>query len=201
LVEVRQEERRMLRRDLHDGIGPALAGVGLGIAAAERRLDHDIDGTRDLLGELQEELSHRIQDVRLLSRSLLPAALDDGDLCGALEALGARFETSGLMAQVDCGRLGELETRHQIAVYHVASEALLNAHRHGRARRVTITVMGGDSMATVLEVIDDGSGIDPSSTQGVGLRSMQERADEQGGSFEIGPGDSGRGTRLRMVLP
>lgn len=201
LVEVRQEERRMLRRDLHDGIGPALAGVGLGIAAAKRRLDHDIDGTRDLLGELQEELTHRIQDIRLLSRSLLPAALDDGDLCGALEALGARFETAGLTVAVDCGRLGELDTRHQIAVYHVASEALLNAHRHGRARRVTISVSGGGTTATVLEVLDDGTGIDPSSARGVGLRSMQERADEQGGTFEIGTGEAGRGTRLRMVLP
>ncbi len=201
LVEVRQEERRMLRRDLHDGIGPALAGIGLGIAAAERRLDHDVAGTRDLLRELQEELTHRIQDVRLLSRSLLPAALDDGDLGGALEALGARFETSGLTVEVDCGRLGELDTRHQIAVYHVASEALLNAHRHGRARRVVITVAGGDAAPTTLEVVDDGSGIDPASVRGVGLRSMQERAGEQGGSFEIGPGDAGRGTRLRMVLP
>lgn len=201
LVEVRQEERRMLRRDLHDGIGPALAGVGLGIAAATRRLDHDIDGTRDLLVELQEELTHRIQDIRLLSRSLLPAALDDGDLGGALEALGARFETAGLTVEVDCGHLGELDTRHQIAVYHVASEALLNAHRHGRARRVRISVAGGGSTATALEVVDDGSGIDASSVHGVGLRSMQERADEQGGSFEIGPGEAGRGTRLRMVLP
>lgn len=201
LVEVRQEERRMLRRDLHDGIGPALAGVGLGIAAAERRIDHDVDGTRVLLADLQEELTHRIQDVRLLSRSLLPAALDDGDLCGALEALGARFEMSGLAVEVDCGRLGELDTRHQIAIYHVASEGLLNAHRHGHARRVTITVTGGDAAPATLEVVDDGSGIDPSAVRGVGLRSMQERADEQGGSFEIGPGDEDRGTRLRMVLP
>jgi signal transduction histidine kinase len=201
LVEVRQEERRMLRRDIHDGIGPALAGVGLGIAAAERRLDHDVDGTRDLLGELHEELTRRIQDIRLLSRSLLPAALDDGDLCGALEALGARFETAGLTVDVDCARLGELDTRHQIAIYHVASEALLNAHRHGRARHVVITVSGGDAGGTVLEVVDNGSGIEPDSEQGVGLRSMQERADEQGGSFQIGPGTAGRGTRLRMVLP
>jgi len=201
LVEVRQEERRMLRRDIHDGIGPALAGVGLGIAAAERRLDHDRDGARELLGELQEELARRIEDIRLLSRSLLPAALDAGDLCGALDTLGTRFAAAGLQTRVDCRGLGELDTPRQIAIYHVAAEAVLNAHRHGRARHVAITVSGGASEETVLEVLDDGSGFDVVTERGVGLRSMQERADEQGGSFEIGPGAGGTGTQLRMVLP
>jgi signal transduction histidine kinase len=201
LVEVRQEERRMLRRDLHDGMGPALAGVGLGIAAVERRLDHDLDGARDLLAELKEEVARRTQDVRQLSRSLLPAALDEGDLCGALEALAARFETADMVVVVDCSRLDDLDTRHQIAIYHVAAEALLNAHRHGHAQNVTITVTGGGSDAAILEVVDDGCGIDAGSVRGVGLRSMQERADEQGGSVEIGPDDDGHGTRVRMVIP
>lgn len=201
LIKARQEERRALRRDLHDGIGAALAGVSLGVAAAERSLDDDIDGARELLGELQEVLAYLIQDVRLHSRSLLPAALENGDLCGALEALGARFELAGLTVEVDCDRLEELDTRRQVAIFHVASEALLNAHRHSRAHRVVITVSTGDSHSAVLEVADDGRGIDPASKRGVGVTSMQERADEQGGSFEIGPGEAGVGTRLRMVLP
>lgn len=201
LVEVRQEERRMLRRDLHDGLGPALAGIGLGIVAAGRRLGDDPDGARELLGELHEEVARRTQDVRLLSRSLLPAALDDGDLRAALATLGARFESAGLQAVVDCGGLDELDTRRQVAIYHVASEALLNAHRHGHARRVTIRVSGGGPAEVVLEVVDDGAGLSPTDRRGVGLQSMQERASEQDGTLELGPGDGGTGTRLRMVLP
>ncbi|MFC6044809.1 sensor histidine kinase [Nocardioides hankookensis] len=201
LVEVRQEERRMLRRDLHDGMGPALAGLGLGIAAVEKRLDHDLDGARDLLAELRAEVSRRSQDVRLLSRSLLPAALDNGDLGGALEALAARFEASGLRIVVDYGQLGELDTHRQIAIYHVAAEALLNAQRHGGAREVTIKVEGGGVGDTLLEVIDDGCGIDPASKHGVGLRSMRERADELRGTFEISRGGAGHGTHVRMVIP
>ncbi|HYF71971.1 MAG TPA: ATP-binding protein, partial [Nocardioides sp.] len=199
LVEVRHEERRMLRRDLHDGIGPALAGIGLGIAAVQRQLDADPELARTLLGELKDELDRRTDDMRLLARSMLPAALDDGDLAGALRILVARFEAAGVAIEVDTHALGEVDTRRQIAVYHVAAEALVNAYRHGRARRVDIAVAGGGAGEVTLEVSDDGIGIDPAAERGVGLRSMQERADELSGRLELA-GD-GPGTRIRMVLP
>ncbi len=201
LVEVRMEERRMLRRDLHDGMGPALAGVGLGLAAAQRRLRHDPEGTATLLAELEAEVERRTDDVRLLARSLLPVQLDDGDLGRALEVLATRFATSGLDVRVDCHGVEELDTRHQLAVYHVAAEAVFNAYRHARAGCVRIAVSRSPRGATVLAVRDDGVGIPGSPQRGVGLSSMRERADELGGTLHVGPVDDGGGTVVRMELP
>ena len=201
LVEVRMEERRMLRRDLHDGMGPALAGVGLGLAAAQRRLRHDPDGTAELLAELEAEVERRTDDVRLLARSLLPVQLDDGDLGRALEVLATRFTTSGLDVRVHCQDVDGLDTRRQLALYHVAAEAVFNAYRHAQAGGVRVEVAGRPGGPTVLEVRDDGIGITSSSQRGVGLSSMRERAEELGGTVRVGPVPDGPGTVVRMELP
>jgi signal transduction histidine kinase len=201
LVEVRMEERRMLRRDLHDGMGPALAGVGLGLAAAQRRLQHDPEGTAELLAELRAEVERRTDDVRLLARSLLPVQLDDGDLARALEVLAARFASSGLEVHVDCRGAERLDTRHQLAVYHVAAEAVLNAYRHADATRVDVEVVARDGGPTTLSVHDDGRGISQTTGHGVGLTSMRERADELGGALHLSTAPGGAGTHIRMELP
>jgi signal transduction histidine kinase len=200
LGEVRHEERRLLRRELHDGLGPSLAGVGLGLAAARCKLKRDIPGTLRLLTELEAELSRRTDDVRLLARSLLPAQLDDGDLEEALEVLSERFEGSGLRIDTTFRAPDTLDTRHQIAIYHVAAEAVLNAYRHAGAAKVEVTVAAGDQGVS-LDVVDDGIGVDPEARPGVGLQSMRERADELGGTLTVQPGPTGRGTQVRMVLP
>ena len=200
LGEVRHEERRMLRRELHDGLGPSLAGVGLGLAAARSKLAHDVPGTLHLLTELEAELSRRTDDVRLLARSLLPAQLDEGDLAEALVVLSERFEGSGLRIDTRCAASDSLDTRHQIAIYHVAAEAVLNAYRHAGAGRVEVTVAPLEE-GVLLDVVDDGVGVDPEARPGVGLQSMRERADELGGTLTVQRGPTGRGTQVRMVLP
>lgn len=201
VVEVRHEERRMLRRDLHDGMGPALAGVGLGLAAAQRRLTHDPEGTARLLADLEAEVERRTEDVRLLARALLPAQLDDGDLPRALDVLADRFRTSGLVVEVDTSSLGSLDTRRQVAVYHVAAEALMNAYRHAKATSVRIRVDSVADESVVLEVLDDGEGLATERQAGVGLNSMRERTAELGGTLEIGGRPEVPGTHVTMVLP
>lgn len=201
LVEVRMEERRMLRRDLHDGMGPALAGVGLGLAAAQRKLRHDPEGTVALLAELEAEVERRTDDVRLLARSLLPVQLDEGDLTRALEVLAERFTTSGLDVRVESHGVETLDTRHQLAVYHVAAEAVFNAYRHAGAGSVRVEVSRSPGGETLLVVRDDGVGIAGSPERGIGLSSMRERAEELGGQVHVGPVGDGGGTVVRMELP
>ncbi|MDQ6525030.1 histidine kinase [Nocardioides sp. LHD-245] len=201
LGEVRHEERRMLRRELHDSLGPAIAGVGLGLAAAQRRLRHDPPGASALLDEMRGELTRRTEDIRMLARSLLPAQLDDGDLAAALDVLAERFRGAGLEVRTYVDPAAVLDTRHQIAVYHVATEALMNAYRHARAETVELAVSAPAGGGVVLDVVDDGCGLGDAPRVGVGLTSMRERADELDGSVVVESRPEAPGTRVRMVLP
>ncbi len=199
LVDVRHEERRLLRRELHDGLGPAMAGVALGLAAARRRVAYDVAGAVALLAELEREVASRTEDVRDVAHALLPPQLDDGDLGGALDLLARRHTTATLAVTVDVepGSVGD--TARQVAIYRVAAEALVNAHRHARAARVRIEVARGDD-GVVLTVADDGTGIAVDHVPGVGLRSMRERAEELGGRTDV-TGRPGEGTTVRTTLP
>ena len=135
-----------------------------------------------------------------MARALLPAQLDDGDLERALSVLADRFRASGLQVDVAYGLQEQLTTRYQIAVYHVAAEALMNAYRHARATTVAITVRLAGS-GVELEVVDDGRGLRDDPDAGVGLRSMRERAAELTGELSVAARGDGPGTRVWMVLP
>lgn len=201
VIEVRHEERRLLRRELHDGLGPALAGVGLGLAAARRRVGRDPEQAAALLAELEAEVLRRTQDVRQVSRGLLPPELDDGDLDGAIHTLAARFDDHDLTVACELDPALVPGTRRQIAVYHVVAEALLNAHRHAAARHVRIRIGRDGGGAVLAEVTDDGRGLGADDSPGVGTRSMRERAEELGGKLWIEPSVPGPGTTVRLWLP
>jgi len=208
LVEIRHDERRVLRRDLHDGLGPAIAGLRLGVGAALNLLDRDAAAAATMLEEVQLELSRRGEDIRLLSRALLPPALDDGNLDQALTGLADRFSGPSLLVTAHVDPQVLLAGTHQVAVYHIAAEALMNVHRHARASRCELRVSRDASGAVQLLVLDDGVGIAPAvEGTGIGLSSMRERVDELGGTLEIGPrgaetGTGGSaGTRVCVRLP
>lgn len=172
LVDIRQDERRMLRRDLHDGLGPALAGSRLALGAALNLLGTDDDGARAMVEQVHDELARRGEDVRLLSRSLLPPALDDGDLGAALEALAQRFTSGALLVTAKVADGLRLDDSVQLTVYHVASEALMNVHRHARATHCEIRVVPAEATergGIELHVVDDGVGIGGVGIGGAGI--------------------------------
>lgn len=199
LADVRQEERRLLRRELHDSLGPSLAGTSLALAAIGRSAGLD-PGAARMLAQLQDELAQRSQDVRQMARHLLPPALEDGRLGDALAQLADRFDQGRFTVTVDAADPDTIDSRRQIALYHVAAEAVLNAHRHAGARRCRIT-LAHDLEEVRLVVEDDGSGVDTTHTPGIGLRSMRERAAELGGTLTLDPVPDSPGTRLTLVLP
>lgn len=198
LVEVRHEERRLLRRELHDGLGPSLAGISLGLAAIERSSTLTEEDVM-LLAQLQEELASRAEDVRQMARVLVPPALEDGRLGEALDGLARRFRTEHFEVDVCAEQPDAIDTVRQVAVYHVAAEALLNAHRHAAARSCRIVLARSEGDEVRLSVSDDGRGLDATASPGVGMQSMHERAAELGGSLEVAA--TGHGTTVRMVLP
>ena len=200
LVAAREEERRRLRRDLHDGIGPALAAIGMRAGAAETRLADDPDAAARLLAELQAEIARAVGDVRRLVDGLRPPAIDEVGLVGALRLAADRLDSPGAPTfDVDVdGPLPELPAAVEVAAYRIGTEAMTNAVRHAGAARCTLRLFGGTDLTVVVE--DDGRGIGDARGSGVGLSSMHERAAELGGEcrFEARPGG---GTRIVARLP
>jgi two-component system NarL family sensor kinase len=197
LVTAREEERRRLRRDLHDGLGPALAGMAMQLDAARAKAtDPQIER---LLAELRSETRDAIADIRRLVYELRPPALDELGLVGALRERAARLSAgdSGLSVAVQAPDLPPLPAAVEVAAYRIAAEALVNVSRHAGARSCSVGLSLDDGL--VVEVVDDGRGIGEGRS-GVGLTSMRERAAELGGTLVIQP-RPGRGTLVRAELP
>jgi signal transduction histidine kinase len=198
IVTAREEERRRLRRDLHDGLGPALAGIALQLEAAGNLVERDPAAVDDLLARVRDQAQGVIADIRRLVYDLRPPALDELGLLGALREQAARLD-GGLRVTVDGpGRLPELPAAVEVAAYRIGLEALTNVVRHANARACTVRLSANGALE--LEIADDGGGLASDRRAGVGLGSMRERAEELGGICTIEPGAEG-GTRVLARLP
>jgi signal transduction histidine kinase len=202
LITAQEEERRRLRRDLHDGLGPQLAGLTMTAEAAQDLISNDPKRAEALLDDLIERAQAAVADVRRLVYELRPPALDALGLLGALRAQTAHQEYGGLRISIrEPERLPPLPAAVEIAAYRIALEALNNVARHADARNCVLGLAFDEEAGELrVEVIDDGKGIAGDPGTGVGLSSMRERAAELGGSFEIETVPSG-GTRVRASLP
>lgn len=200
LVAAREEERRRLRRDLHDGLGPSLAAIGMRAGAAESLVRNDPEQAATLLAELQAEVTAAVADVRRLVDALRPPAIDEVGLVGALRLAADRLEAPGsptLVVESD-GPLPELPAAVEVAAYRIGTEAMTNAVRHAGAASCSLRLVGGDDLTVVVE--DDGRGLPRRLRAGVGLSSMQERATELGGECRV-EARPGGGTRVVARLP
>jgi signal transduction histidine kinase len=200
LISLREEERRRLRRDLHDGAGSALTGIAFKLGAAQSLVRQESSAGAALLGELKEETQAVIADLRRLVYDLRPPALDDLGLVSALREHVARLPTQELRIEVDASDIAlELPAAVEIAAYRIALEALTNVIRHAHARscHICLSVSGE---ALTLKVVDDGNGLPVDYAPGVGLSAMRERAAELGGSCVITQRLSG-GAQLLAELP
>jgi signal transduction histidine kinase len=197
-VLAREEERKRLRRDLHDGLGPALAALTLHVDALRNRLDApEVDA--ELL-HLRSGIQGTVTDVRRIVEGLRPPALDELGLAGALEQLADRLTAgSDLVVGVQVADHLEPAAAVEVATYRIAQEALTNVVRHSGARRACVRVRA-DRGELVLEVTDDGSGTPAPRDGGVGLANMRERAEELGGRLEVA-GRPAAGTRVVAHLP
>jgi two-component system NarL family sensor kinase len=197
LVTAREEERRRLRRDLHDGLGPTLAGVALQLESARTLLDRDPRAVDGLLERVVAETQAAIADVRRLVYDLRPPALDELGLVPALRQQAQRFPGLDVTVAAD-EPLARLPAAVEVAAYRIATEALTNVSRHASARTCTIRIALNGSLE--LEVSDDGSGMPAGWRPGVGVTSIRERAAELGGTCALGPAFGG-GTRVLAKLP
>lgn len=202
LVTTREEERRRLRRDLHDGLGPALATMAMHSEAARDLLTSNPRQTDALLADLTEQLQAATADIRRLVHELRPPALDDLGLIGALRNQISRYEQGGVRMTLDAPEsLPALPAAIEVAAYRIVLEALNNAVRHAEPETCCVRLsLEGSASLLCIEISDDGRGLMVERPAGVGLSSMRERASELGGVCMIEPGDAG-GTRVHVTLP
>jgi signal transduction histidine kinase len=194
LVVAREEERRRLRRDLHDGLGPALAGLTLKLDTARNLL-----GDHPLLREMRGDVQATIGDVRRLVDGLRPVSLDELGLVEALRRLVDGVPADGLRIDLVAEDAETAAAAVEVAAYRIVQEALTNVLRHSGASACEVTVRGDDGHLVVC-VADDGRGPSDRRGGGAGLETMRERAEEIGGRLELGP-RAGGGTVVRAVLP
>ncbi|SCX19275.1 Histidine kinase-, DNA gyrase B-, and HSP90-like ATPase [Mycolicibacterium fluoranthenivorans] len=205
LVAAREEERRRLRRDLHDGLGPTLTAVALQIDATRNVLRTDPEAADELLKALRAEVRISIDSIRRLVYDLRPPALDELGLVRALREQAAGFVRAGsgrldglrVTVEAPCD-LPDLPAAVEVAAYRIGAEAVTNVARHAKASHceLRLTING----ALEVQVIDDGIGASASWRPGVGIASMRERAAELGGTLSVEPSTT-HGTRVLAKLP
>jgi two-component system NarL family sensor kinase len=200
IVAAREEERRRLRRDLHDGLGTALTAVTLKADAAHNLRSLDPQRSGQLLLDMRADLTAAIADIRRLVYDLRPPDLDELGLTGALrqraEQSWRRLDASFMVTIDAMDPLPLLPAAIEVAAYRIATEAVTNTLRHGDATSCQVSLRVDDALH--LEITDNASGRGPW-RHGVGLRSMHERAAELGGSLTAGPTD--QGGRVHALLP
>jgi signal transduction histidine kinase len=187
IVNGREEERRRLRRDLHDGLGPSLAAIVLTLNAAQSRTDGEQRSA--LLAHAREEVRQAIAEVRRLVDDMRPPAIDEVGLLGAVRQRATALSGALTFEVEGPDPMPDLPAAVEVAAFRIASEAMTNVVRHSGATRcrVNMSVNGRFELA----VIDNGHGVgrSPATDGAVGWASMRERAAELGGrcTFSIRP--------------
>jgi signal transduction histidine kinase len=196
-----EEERRRLRRDLHDGIGPRLTALAYTADAAQNILKTDPEGARRLVAELRADAAQAIAEIRLLVEGLRPPSLDQVGLEKSLQQHARHLLASDgrpLEVRVAAGGLPSLSAAVEVTAYRIVVEALTNAARHSSAAHVDIRLRA-EQGTLCIEVTDDG-GATPPWAPGIGLTSMRERVDLLGGQLTAGATPSGGAVCARLRL-
>lgn len=193
------QERRRVQRELHDGVKQELFAVSMRLAAARTALPTGAHQALEHLGEAQRSSRRAQHELTSVMEQLRPAALSAGGLNDAMAELGRRLEQeAGIPLERDVPAGLRLPVQVEEGVFRIVQEALTNVRRHARASRAAIRLTVEDGIVRLL-VTDDGHGFDAGHTPGLGIRSMRERVEALGGSFEIRT--TGQGACIEAALP
>lgn len=200
LVIAREEERRRLRRDVHDGLGGQLAALSMQAGTLRSLIRVDPDAAEAQANELRSELKLAVAEIRRLVQNLRPPALDELGLIGSIGERAQRLSGPDLLVSLAAPTpLAPLPAAIEVAAYRIVEEAMTNVVKHAGASRCAIVISMADSLD--IAVTDNGVGMPISPRPGVGLTSMRERAEEVGGSCAVGVNPGGAGTRVFLSIP
>lgn len=197
LVWMREEERRRIRRDLHDGLGPILASLRLSIGSASELFERNKKEARKILKDVEEGLTIALADIRRLVYDLRPPALDELGLVQAVKQSAPKVPNLEIRYEVT-EELPILPAAVDVAAFRIIEEALSNSIQHSQASLIIIRISASEDLE--LSIFDDGKGIPKDYHPGIGIISMRERALELGGSFQL-DGITPKGTKITVRLP
>jgi len=200
IVTAREEARRQLRRDLHDGLGPSLAAMTMQADTARELVYDDPEMAEQLLTRFVDQTQEMVTEIRRIVHGLRPPALDDVGLYGALELLVNGFSVPTLQTFIQLpATRPSLSAALEVAVYRIVQEALTNISKHAHGQSATVLLDAEDDQL-ILIICDDGVGLPSQPDMGMGLHSMRERAEELGGTLTVGP-NSPAGSCIVALLP
>lgn len=200
LVNTREEERKRLRRDLHDSLGPELAGLAMQMDAAKNLIYQKPDMVSNLLTQMNQKLRSTIDDIREIVYALRPPVLDEFGLIYAIIEQIEKLKRAGNQIEINFEApesVPELPAAVEAAIYRIVQEAVTNVVKHSKAKNCWIKLWINRDI--FIEIVDDGVGI-KSERKGIGLHSMKERAEELGGRCSI-KDHSDRGTIVSTRIP
>jgi signal transduction histidine kinase len=202
MVQVQEEERTFISRELHDSVGQALTAIGLELASLGP-LQGSGNKFESRVREIKQLSEETLASLRDLAMGLRPSMLDDMGLGPALEWQGRQFSRRlGIPVVVTVlGTLDDIPDKQRTCIFRVVQEALTNCSKHAHARRIGVQVaIKPDAIHVIIE--DDGVGFDTQkvTVDGIGLLGMQERVEELGGTLSI-RSETQKGTRLELQVP
>jgi signal transduction histidine kinase len=218
LVLAREEERRQIRKNLHDDLAPRLAALALNVATAEKYVIKKPEIAIEMLGDLRKVIRATVDEIRTLVHDLRPPSLDELGLISAIQERISELNKPAKLLADEQGTvpihihlhepplLPDLPAAVEVAAYRIVTESLVNVIKHSQATDCTVKLHVSSLKQLVIEVMDNGTGILPSYTQrlpgkgGIGLQSLRERAAELGGQCSIEQAEHG-GTRVLAILP
>jgi signal transduction histidine kinase len=204
LARAEETERRRIARELHDSTAQHLVAIDLGIASIARRLLREADAAaQTLMDDLRASLAAAHREIRTFSYLLHPPQLDRHGLAATMRQFVQGFEArTGLAMSFSAeGDLSDIRNEHQLAIFRILQESLMNVHRHADAKFVSVTLHRDDATLT-LDVQDDGHGLVPGKqgdSAGVGIMGMRARAETLGGRLSLL--SSANGFRVRATIP
>ena len=199
VVIAREDERRRLRRELHDDLAPTLAGLGLTAAVVEKFSRAGDRRTADRAADLAGRLQDASRQVRDIAYNLRPPVLDDRGLVAAIQDTIATNDGPPKVRVVAPADRPDLPAAVEACALRIIQEAVINVRRHAAASCCEVSIVPGVD-ALRIEIVDDGIGLTEPRRAGIGMRSMTERAAEIGGSVSF-HSEAGRGTRVSVRLP
>ncbi len=210
IVEIQEEARKKLARDLHDGPTQSVSALAMRVNFARRLLERDPQATAEELYKIEELARRTTKEIRHMLFTLRPLVLESHGLVAALQAMaGKMLETYNqkVIVQADPATIQELEMNKQSVIFAIAEEAVNNARKHAKADHIWVRLNFAAQDILLLEIADDGVGFDPTAINSgyeqrgsLGMVNMRERTELVNGIFRI-DSKPNQGTTVRVWIP